>query len=843
MAASVNPKARALACGERSTWPSSGVQTVLNGKRINSKHQRQRPNHAGSSTKKTKAKAHLNRWLRLIVSPDEVTEVFVKERERDGLDIKPNFVGYYDSDHHDQLADDAISCSGRSTGVYYRMNPVASALLGRSKNRIQHSRYADSARAEDIVRRRLLMVDVDPIDSTRPSGVSASDSERAHARSVMDAVLEFLTERRWSQPAVLDTGNGYSLFYGIDLPADDDGLVRRVLEALNAQLGNEKARVDTTVHDPARLARLPGTKNCKGDPLDDRPHRLCRVLRWPRGRLESVPRQLLEELAKESPVPIGQANSKRCADPAVLAQARVYIAKMPGAIAGEKGHNATFSVACRLVIDFDLAPDEAFPLMLDYNGRCKPPWSEAELRRKLDEANQLDEPRGKLRIGDGVASVLIADSEPLPGPEFLGFVPDFADAGAGDVLDGFKLYEVGNRRPWFLPRLFLVWQMQRTDVMIPYPWLRQFIWGGRWPRNWRSQLQRRLNVGVDRGRPTRCQFDSAVCPLSGTNVRHRHVIASSKATFGLLESFAESPSPNGHREFRLHDDANKELKRELRKQGALIRAYWPGLLFGRGIGWTVGQQRLLQGIVYELTRPHGRTHRQHLVSGGRVITAGTGTHLVKCPLLDPQRKYVVFGGNGRRRGRGYQIVGRTSKGWLHRAGFPAAPNRGSPDRIAAISILLDNLEVLARDLDLVVTGYHARRREWKDISQLKDCVRTGFGQDWLEECTVRIFAPDDWLLRWRYFFSKRMGFRWIPAFVDDHGPFRETQDCETDESKRLTREDIRRWLRKIGWTQEDLARALGCSRRSVNRYLTGTRWTTDFAKAVEALMGERNETA
>jgi len=815
---------------------------VLNGKRINSRHQRQRPNHAGSSTKKTTAKAHLDRWLRLIVSPDEVTEVFVKERERDGLDIKPNFVGYYDSDHHDLLEDDAISCSGCCTGVYYRMNPVDPTLLARSKNRLQTTRAVNSATNGDITRRRLLMVDVDPI---RPGGISASSSERESAKLVVNDVCEFLSEGGWPEPAFVDTGNGYSLFYGIDLPADDDGLVRRVLEALNAQFGNEKARVDTSVHDPARLARLPGTKNCKGDPLDDRPHRFCRVLRWPRGRLEPVPRQLLEEVAKESPVPIRQANSGRSADPAVLAQARAYIAEMPGAIAGEKGHNATFSVACRLVIDFDLAPDEALPLMLEYNDRCEPPWLEAELRRKLDEANQLDEPRGKLRIGGSAASDFIANAQPLSGSPFHGYVPDFADADRNDILDGFKLYEVGSRRPWLLPRLFLVWIMQRTDVMLPDVWLRQFIWGGHWPKNWRASQRKRLGVRRNDKRPARCQHDAVVCPISGTNVRHRHYAPLPKLTFGLLESFAEAPLPNGHRIFWLHDGENKEQKNEARKMGLLVRAYWPGLLFGSSpkVGWTPRQQRLLQGIVYELTRPHKQKHGQHLVSGGKVITAGKGTYLVRCPLLDPERKYVVFGGNGLRRGRGYQIVGRTSKGWLHRAGFPAAPDRGSPVRIAAISMLLDNFEVLARDLELVVAGYHAKRKEWKGLSDLQACVKTGFGQDWLEECTVRIYAPADWLLRWRYFFSKRMGFCWIPASVDDQGPFTESHDWEADESKKPTREDIRTWLRETGSTQEDLARALGCSRRSVNRYLTGTRWTTDFAKAVEALMCERNETA
>ena len=58
-----------------------------------------------------------------------------------------------------------------------------------------------------------------------------------------------------------------------------------------------------------------------------------------------------------------------------------------------------------------------------------------------------------------------------------------------------------------------------------------------------------------------------------------------------------------------------------------------------------------------------------MIHDARVITAGKGTFTIKCPLLEPDESYVVFGGNGRLWGRGYKIHGRTGKGWLHRAGY------------------------------------------------------------------------------------------------------------------------------------------------------------------------------
>lgn len=69
-------------------------------------------------------------------------------------------------------------------------------------------------------------------------------------------------------------------------------------------------------------------------------------------------------------------------------RARRWVAKMPAAVSGSGGHPATFHVACVLVQGFGLPPSQAWPLMLEYNERCLPPWSERELRHKLDGAEK-----------------------------------------------------------------------------------------------------------------------------------------------------------------------------------------------------------------------------------------------------------------------------------------------------------------------------------------------------------------------------------------------------------------------------------------------------------------------
>jgi hypothetical protein len=78
---------------------------------------------------------------------------------------------------------------------------------------------------------------------------------------------------------------------------------------------------------------------------------------------------------------------------ALTERARAYITTLPPAMAGQRGHAATFAAACRLV-EFGLSPDQAFPLLLEWNQtHCKPLWTEGELRHKLTDAFRVTLPK------------------------------------------------------------------------------------------------------------------------------------------------------------------------------------------------------------------------------------------------------------------------------------------------------------------------------------------------------------------------------------------------------------------------------------------------------------------
>ena len=85
----------------------------------------------------------------------------------------------------------------------------------------------------------------------------------------------------------------------------------------------------------------------------------------------------------------------------IVERARRLIATCPGAISGQGGHSATFRVACALVWGYGLTPEEAMPLMVEYNATCQPPWSQGELWHKLRSAlaSNHSQARGHLLEG------------------------------------------------------------------------------------------------------------------------------------------------------------------------------------------------------------------------------------------------------------------------------------------------------------------------------------------------------------------------------------------------------------------------------------------------------------
>jgi hypothetical protein len=187
-------------------------------------------------------------------------------------------------------------------GIYVTLNEVNPALLSRRANRIKMrlSKKDTTTADADIIRRRWLPIDVDPV---RPSGVSSTEAEHNAAIVKADRIATYLADLGWPAPVVADSGNGAHLLYLIDLPNDETSrdLVKKCLEVLAVMFDDPESTIDTTVHNPARIWKLYGTMCRKGDNTRDRPHRRAMARSLP-GVADSVSDTLLVRLAESLPV-------------------------------------------------------------------------------------------------------------------------------------------------------------------------------------------------------------------------------------------------------------------------------------------------------------------------------------------------------------------------------------------------------------------------------------------------------------------------------------------------------------------------------------------------------------
>lgn len=215
--------------------------------------------------------------LRVLVAPDQIVELRALNVLR-GKGRPHVEAGFFDADHLVEMATAALEITPFAKGVYFTLNPLNRDLLARRCNRVAWAGSGELAKDKDVIKRRWLLIDADPV---RDPLISATDPEKAAAEHVIREVRQFLRGRDWPDPLLVDSGNGFHLLYRIDEPADDDGRIQRLLSAIAARFDTAEVKIDCSVFNPARICKLPGTLARKGDSTPLRPHRRARILEWP----------------------------------------------------------------------------------------------------------------------------------------------------------------------------------------------------------------------------------------------------------------------------------------------------------------------------------------------------------------------------------------------------------------------------------------------------------------------------------------------------------------------------------------------------------------------------------
>ena len=154
--------------------------------------------------------------------------------------------------------------------------------------------------------------------------------------------------------------------------------IEGVQKELAQRFGTDKAATSC-----AQLTRLPGFFNHKYRPAPVVTARYAtRPVRLSPATFPPAPGRRVLPMSESRPASLVPAS------PGAQERARRYLAAIPAAVAGQHGDEATFRVCCRLVRGFALNDEEALGVLREWNQGCAPPWSEAELRAKLQGARR-----------------------------------------------------------------------------------------------------------------------------------------------------------------------------------------------------------------------------------------------------------------------------------------------------------------------------------------------------------------------------------------------------------------------------------------------------------------------
>jgi hypothetical protein len=136
---------------------------------------------------------------------------------------------------------------------------------------------------------------------------------------------------------------------------------------------------DESTHDIVRLFYSP----LRGASVWRLPGAPCMIANLP-ALADCKPRAVASKRADETTFAVAPVVPGTPEEAARIAEAIAMLQASASAIEGQGGSRVTFIVAQRLVRSLELPIDTALALLAEhYNTRCRPPWSESELRHKL----------------------------------------------------------------------------------------------------------------------------------------------------------------------------------------------------------------------------------------------------------------------------------------------------------------------------------------------------------------------------------------------------------------------------------------------------------------------------
>lgn len=234
----------------------------------------------------------IRRWWDIFKAPNHLTEVRI-------IGGRANYSGYF-SDVETMLSE-IKRCDGlKLGGIYATLNEPVDGLDAREQSGCIVKSPKQMTADKEITARRFILID---FDSERPSGINATDEEVKFAEGTMRDVYRYLRDQGFSAPVVAFSGNGYHLYYKINLPNTDENtaLIKRFINVLDMMFGDIKTvKVDTSVYNASRIAKIIGTQSYKGCNTPTRPQRMSFFVHVP-DKFEETGIEYIRKVASEYP--------------------------------------------------------------------------------------------------------------------------------------------------------------------------------------------------------------------------------------------------------------------------------------------------------------------------------------------------------------------------------------------------------------------------------------------------------------------------------------------------------------------------------------------------------------
>lgn len=284
----------------RSIKSNSEFNKEINMSTTNQIHNTMSPDFSNNNALSPDASSAVT-FLKQIRHKDE----FVEIRLLDAVTLqnrKPHtlhaFFGYDEIDVFPKALTEANIVSAK--GIYYSLNAFFEARQPRCE--FKKAATGTCIKDSDVLNRDFLPIDLDPV---RPNNCASTEAEHANALQLGREIVTLLQNATQDvQPFIVDSGNGCQILYHLSDALDASfasATVYEILSTLNALCKTDSFRhfgcdCDTSVSNPSRIMRLPGTMNCKGKSTDERPHRQAQIISSPSDTTKALTGKHLSEM-------------------------------------------------------------------------------------------------------------------------------------------------------------------------------------------------------------------------------------------------------------------------------------------------------------------------------------------------------------------------------------------------------------------------------------------------------------------------------------------------------------------------------------------------------------------